>query len=193
VRLHRAYIRQARDDSAGALEDIERALEADESLEGYRRSRVGSFMAVFLLVELGRLNEARALVDETMQHRFPWLVFPEFALVAADVGYLDKFRAALDALTRRRPPDIAAQAIIEGKLAEAADLLTQMGRMAAAARVRLSAAEKLIEGGHHVEASEQLDEALAFYRSVRATRYIRQAEQLLAASNEQKQAAQPRV
>jgi class 3 adenylate cyclase/tetratricopeptide (TPR) repeat protein len=192
VRLHRAYIRQARDDSAGALEDLERTLEADESLEGSRGTRMGSYLAVFLLVELGRLNEARALV--VRQHRFPWLVFPEFALVAADVGYLDKFRAALDALTRRRPPDIAAQAIIEGRLAEAADLLTQMGRMTAAARVRLSAAERLIQDGRHAQASEQLDKALTFYRSVRATRYIRQAEQLLAAaSHEGQQAAQPHV
>jgi class 3 adenylate cyclase/tetratricopeptide (TPR) repeat protein len=192
VRLHRAYIRQARDDSAGALEDIERTLKADGLPEDSGRSRL-PFQSVFLLVELGRGNEARALVDGTIPHRFPWLVFPEFALVAADVGYLDEFRAALDALTRRRPPDLAAQAIIEGRLAEAADLLTQMGRVAAAARVRLSAAEKLIEGGHHAEASTQLDKALAFYRSVRATRYIRQAEQLLAASHEQEQAAQPHV
>jgi DNA-binding SARP family transcriptional activator len=192
VRLQRAYIRQARDDLAGALEDIERTLEDEKALEG-SRSRMRSFLTVFLLAELGRRNEARELVDEMRRSsavegsrppsRFPWLAFPEFALVAADVGYLDKFQAALDALTRRRPPDIAAQAIIEGKLVEAAGLLTDMGRLAAAARVRLSAAERLIEGGHHAQASEQLDKALAFYESVRATRYIRQAEALSAANN----------
>ena len=56
--------------------------------------------------------------------------------VAADVGYLSKVRAALDALSRRRPPDIAAEAIIEGRFVEAADVLAEMGRMVAAARVR---------------------------------------------------------
>jgi hypothetical protein len=66
--------------------------------------------------------------------------------------------------------------------------------MTAAARVRLSAAERLIQDGRHAQASEQLDKALTFYRSVRATRYIRQAEQLLAAaSHEGQQAAQPHV
>jgi hypothetical protein len=139
------------DDSAGALEDIERTLEAHESLETSRGSRPGSYPAVFLLAELGRLDEARALV--VRQHRFPWLVFP----------------------WRR-------QQIYS----------TEMGRMTASARVRLSAAEKLIQDARHAEAREQLDKALAFYRSVRATRYIRQAEQLLAAaSHEQEQAAQP--
>jgi DNA-binding SARP family transcriptional activator/predicted ATPase len=188
VRLQRAYIRQARDDSAGALEDIEVTLEAKETPEG---SRMRWFTAVFLLAELGRHDEARALVREMKQYRYPWLAFPEFALVAADVGYLDKFQAALDALTRRRPPDIAARTIIDGKLVEAADLLTQMGRMAAAARVRLSGAEKLIEAGYHAEAREQLDKALAFYRSVRATRYIRQAEALTRANNSAQKEPRP--
>ena len=57
-----------------------------------------------------------------------------------------------------------------------------MGRFAAAARVRLSAAEKLAAHGHRTEAKEQLDKALAFYRPVRATRYIREADALVAAT-----------
>ena len=58
----------------------------------------------------------------------------------------------------------------------------EMGRFAAAARVRLRAAETLAVQGHRTEANEQLDKALAFYRSVGATRYIREAEALLAAT-----------
>ncbi|MGZ6589439.1 MAG: BTAD domain-containing putative transcriptional regulator, partial [Solirubrobacteraceae bacterium] len=182
VRLQRAYIRQARDDSAGALEDIEKSLEAQKAREASSRPHLRSVMAVFLLVELGRLEQARTLADEVVD-RHPWLGLSEFALIAADVGYLSKVRAALDALSRRRPPDIAAEAIIEGRFVEAADVLAEMGRMAAAARVRLRAAETLVAEGCHGEASEQLDKALAFYRSVSATRYIRQAEALVAASN----------
>jgi tetratricopeptide (TPR) repeat protein len=165
VRIQRAYIRQARDDSAGALEDIE-------------KGRANEPLVVFLLVELGRLDQAKTLAREIVA-RHPWLRSSEFALVAADVGYLDKFRAALDALPRRRPPDIAAQAIVEGRFVEGANVLTEMGRFAAAARVRLRAAETLAAQGHRTEASEQLDKALAFYRSVGATRYIREAEELL--------------
>jgi hypothetical protein len=54
--------------------------------------------------------------------------------------------------------------------------------MTAAARVRLRAAETLAAQGHRIEANEQLDKALAFYRSVGATRYIREAEALVAAT-----------
>jgi hypothetical protein len=72
--------------------------------------------------------------------------------------------------------------------------LRRPGPIARCFRDERGVAEKLIEGGHHAEAGEKLDKALAFYRSVRASRYIRQAEQLLAAvSHEQEEAAQPHV
>lgn len=173
VRLHRAYIRQARDDTAGALEDLDKSLATP--------GRSISPLAVFLLVELGRLEQAKTLARE-IDHPHPWLGLSEFTLVAADVGYLSKLQTALNTLPRRRPPDIAARAIIEGRLAEGADILTEMGRFAAAARVRLSAAEKLAAQGHGTQAKEQLDKAVAFYGPVGATRYIREAEALVAAT-----------
>jgi len=50
------------------------------------------------------------------------------------------------------------------------------------ADARLQAAKKLAEQGRGAEANVQFEEALGFYRSVGATRYIRQAEALLAAA-----------
>ena len=50
------------------------------------------------------------------------------------------------------------------------------------ADARLRAAEQHAAAGRRAEASAELDRALAFYRSVGATRYIRQGEALLAAS-----------
>jgi hypothetical protein len=47
---------------------------------------------------------------------------------------------------------------------------------------RLRAAERLVGEGRRAEADEQLRPALAFYRSVRAARYVREGEALLAAS-----------
>jgi hypothetical protein len=47
---------------------------------------------------------------------------------------------------------------------------------------RLRAAEQLVDEGRRAEADEQLGRALAFYRSVCATRYVREGEALLAAS-----------
>ena len=47
---------------------------------------------------------------------------------------------------------------------------------------RLCAAEAYVAQGRRAEADEQLRPALAFYRSVGATRYVREGEALLAAS-----------
>jgi hypothetical protein len=47
---------------------------------------------------------------------------------------------------------------------------------------RLRAAEALVAEGRRAEADEQLRPALAFYRSVRATRYVQEGEALLAVS-----------
>jgi hypothetical protein len=177
VRLQRAYIRQARDDCTGAQDDIEKAL----ALADERRLRFRTPFAVFLLFELGRVEQAKALAAQIV-HAYPWLTMSEFAVVAAEVGSLSKLRRALDTLPRQRPPDIAARAIIDGRLVEAADLLTEMGRFVPAARVRLRAAETLLAGGRPVEARVQLEKALAFYKSVGATRYIHQAETLVASN-----------
>ncbi len=48
--------------------------------------------------------------------------------------------------------------------------------------MRLRAAERLVADGRRAEADVQLQKALAFYRSVGATRYIREGEALLAAT-----------
>ena len=48
--------------------------------------------------------------------------------------------------------------------------------------MRLAAARLLVEQGRRAEADEQLGRALAFYRSVGATRYLREGESLLAAA-----------
>jgi hypothetical protein len=44
---------------------------------------------------------------------------------------------------------------------------------------RLKAGEKLLADGRAVDARVELDKALEFYRSLGATRYVRQAEALL--------------
>ena len=50
------------------------------------------------------------------------------------------------------------------------------------AYTRLAAAQLLIEEGRSAEADVQLQRALPFYRAVRARRYVRLGESLLAAS-----------
>jgi hypothetical protein len=54
--------------------------------------------------------------------------------------------------------------------------------MSVEAFYRLRAAEQLVVEGRRAEADDQLGPALGFYRSVGATRYVREGEALLAAS-----------
>ena len=50
------------------------------------------------------------------------------------------------------------------------------------ARLRLRAAEELIETGRRAEGEVELQKAIAFYRTVGATFFIQRGEQLLAKS-----------
>jgi len=64
----------------------------------------------------------------------------------------------------------------------AADILQSFGAVALEAHARLRAAQRLAREGRRAEAADQLAAALAFYRSVRATGAVREAEELLPAA-----------
>ena len=74
----------------------------------------------------------------------------------------------------------AGDAIAESDLARAADILEPTGARTFVAAVRLRAAQKAAVEGRAREASEQLAPAMAFYREVGASAFIREAEALLA-------------
>jgi hypothetical protein len=76
----------------------------------------------------------------------------------------------------------AARAYAAGELEEAADILGAIHAVPDEAFVRLRAAEALMHEGRRAEADAELQKALAFYRSVGATAYIREAEGMFAAS-----------
>jgi hypothetical protein len=76
----------------------------------------------------------------------------------------------------------AGRAVAARDLRGAADIFEEMGAPAHEAFLRLRAAEQLVAEGRRAEADEQLRRALAFYRSVGATRYVREGESLLAAA-----------
>jgi hypothetical protein len=90
----------------------------------------------------------------------------------AALGLLDELVSALP--PSEVPWTLAALAFARGEELEAASILGGIGAVASQAFCRLSAAR----GGDH----SQLDAALAFYRSVGATRYLREGESLLATS-----------
>jgi len=77
----------------------------------------------------------------------------------------------------------AATKWAEGEYTQAARMLDEIGALPLAAEARLLAATSLIDAGRRQEADEHLRQALAFFRSVGATRYIREGELLLEAAS----------
>jgi hypothetical protein len=74
----------------------------------------------------------------------------------------------------------AARAIAEDDFIRAAEICASIGSLPDEALCRLRAAEGLADKGRRSEAEEQLERALAFYRSVGATRYVGKCNALLA-------------
>jgi hypothetical protein len=77
-------------------------------------------------------------------------------------------------------PDPYLVAAAERRFGDAADLAAAQDDLDVAADLRVVAAESLLEEGRSTEAAEQLEQALAFYRSVDGTRAIREIEAQLA-------------
>jgi tetratricopeptide (TPR) repeat protein len=185
LRYWRARIRFARGDSAGALNDLERGVTVERAA-GAGRGRFNLGVAARLYAELGRLDEARALGNEffaaPLKNAMAWPL--DFVLVAAELGFADALERQAKLLAKRPPGRGWAAvklAVIEGRLAAAADIAATAENLSYAAELRLAAAERLVEEGRHVEAEKQLDLALPFFRSVGASHYIREAEGLVAA------------
>ena len=188
VRLLAATLLLARDDVAGAASQCELAL-------AFVRGQQQDAEALALLHDLlclrakvalaaGRRDAASELADELLS--LSVRLYPtskiELVLLLADLG------RPVDAVMKAassRPADPwweVAAAIARGELARAADRLAEMGALPFEAEVRRRAAAALIADGRRPEADIHLQKALAFWRSVGATRYIGEAEALLAAT-----------
>jgi tetratricopeptide (TPR) repeat protein len=181
IRLARGRVQEAADDARDALE-IGRAAGHLKSLH--------SALAVHARTSLtaGSRPVALAAVDELLE-RFVAEgpqglsgTMPDFAIAAVELGQADAFRQAIARIKKPAPWIDAARAFAAGDFCAAATAYTQIGSRADAAYARLCAAKALIDSGRSVEADEPLQEALIFYRSVGATRCIREGEALLAAS-----------
>ncbi len=131
---------------------------------------------------LGRPEAARELAKELLsllERGVTTFGLLRLALEADVLGVREKVTRVLDRLPERPSVRVAA-AVLEGDFGRAADLSAEDGWLADEAELRLRAAEALVEAGRRAEADVQLQRALAFYRSVGATRFIREGEALLA-------------
>jgi len=187
ARRARALIRLARDDRAGALDDAQRGLEVARRAKDPQTLLPALAVGVRVNFELGLGDVAvqtgaelvRELTLRPASINIEWV--PIMGPMAARVGLAGEISTALEPHRGSTWVD-AALAVVDERFSEAADRLRAIGDAANEADARLWAAEQHAAAGRHAEASAELDLALAFYRSVGATRYIRQGEALLAAS-----------
>ena len=107
---------------------------------------------------------------------------PLQAWVAETLGRGSEFVEVVEREPYKSPWLRAALAVASRDFLAAADIIGGMGVVSNEAFFRLRAAEQLVDEGRRAEADEQLRRALAFYRSVGATRFVREGEALLAAS-----------
>jgi tetratricopeptide (TPR) repeat protein len=185
----RALIRLGRGDSEGAVADAERALEVVESFRDPQIVQPTLGMTAHVFHGAGEEQRAAEVAVDAIErlHELAQLAFAGVELhyvtwVASALG-----RAAeVSELAERDPVDSgwlrAVRAIAAGDLPGAAEIYDEMGALSAAAFYHLRAAEQLVAEGRRAEADEQLHAAMAFYRGVGATRYVREGEALLAAS-----------
>jgi hypothetical protein len=169
-RYLRAHLRLARDDIAGALAD------SAKSVEIAREMPIWGYLALALvgrarvLLAAGRRDDADALVTEVLEQDLSEAPYagPDIAVALAELGRgKDLPRVA----TKPYAWFEAAKAYVAGDHVGAAGLYAEIGSLPDEADARLRSG---------IDSEVQL--ALEFFRSVGATRYIREGEALLAES-----------
>lgn len=174
----RGRILLARDDVEGALAAAARAVELGREAKDPQALTPGLGAQLRIAADLGRTAEARLVAHELLSLDGSAVVLA----LTADALELHDEVGALIAKQPDTPWTRAAGSILAGELEQAADMLEEIGDRPGEAEVRLRAAAALVAAGRRAEADVQLTKALAFCRSVGATRYIREGEALLAAT-----------
>jgi len=187
VRIQRAVIFLARGEHDEALANARRALEWDRGMGDPQALLPSLARSARIFAELDLGDEASDLATEliaTWNGRINssayWLL--DAAVVARDLGLGNQFLEASEAVPTETPWLDGARAVVQGDLAAAAAVYCEAGERAGEAYLRLRLAKELVAAGRRAGADLELQRALAFYRSVAATRYVREGELLLAAS-----------
>jgi DNA-binding SARP family transcriptional activator/class 3 adenylate cyclase len=186
----RASIALARGDLNGSSADSKNAVE--RARRGKDPQLIGPALTIrgMVLLAAGRPEEASPLASEILAGGAVLItallanqltVTPiEVAWLLRDLGHHTKFVQALSAAPSSPWVD-TAMAIAAGDVDQAIKLVASIGAPSIEAYTRLRAAEAMVALGRRTHARHQLEQALVFYRSVEATRYVSQAENLLAA------------
>jgi hypothetical protein len=174
VRYTRALLKLARGDDEGAREDGERSVEIAKRARDAQLlvPSLGGWLRV--ATELGLEAEASAAAADLAREMS---IYPTGlsdvladALLFAREPLVEPLRAVVEQMGPT-PWRAMAVAILDARYVDAADQLHEIGDQTDEAYARLRSGEP-----------QQVERALDFFRSVGATRYIREAKALLAAS-----------
>jgi tetratricopeptide (TPR) repeat protein len=187
-RAIRGRIRLARGDRRGAREDGLRAVELARRANDAQVLYPALAYAARAAEETGEPVEAGRHADELIdlvgERAFlagEWIV--DLAETLCALGRADDFTAIAERLKPATRWLDGARASSRGDFVGAADAYARIGSRPDEAVARASAARALVDGGREAAAAAQLERALAFYRSVGAAAYLRQAEPLLTRSS----------
>jgi tetratricopeptide (TPR) repeat protein len=179
--MSRSMIRLARDESKLARDDADLAATTGRRLKDPQVLVPALAMAAMVHAELGATERARSLLDELRPGPFIASV-PAAFFAASRLELAEEFRARVREFGQDTRWDKAADAVLDGRWADAADVYGEIGARPFAALAALRAAEAYVSAGRRAEADKRLARALEFWRSVGAKRYVREGEALLAAS-----------
>ncbi|MBA2643050.1 MAG: AAA family ATPase [Actinobacteria bacterium] len=186
----RSRVRFARGDVGGAVADAVAALELAAGIKDPQVLYPTRAVAAHILLAAGRPRDASSQVDALLAdietegvEDLAGFWAPHLAVVMDALGRGSEFLDRAPTLGAATPWLEAATLWAEGELDRAADLLGEMGSLPDEALARLRLAQNLITEGRRPEADVQLGRALAFFHSVGATTYVREAEALLAAAS----------
>jgi tetratricopeptide (TPR) repeat protein len=184
----RGEIRLAKGDRAGAIGDVERALEA-----GRASTETGPLY--FALAACAHVLEiaservravalAREFLDQLSRGIPPMFSAINLPTFAAAARRLDLQQELIDTLAQHPATSWteAVTAYAQSDFTGAVEILRRIGEKPAEAESRLCAAEQLAAAGRRADADEQVRCALDFYGSVGATAYAREGVRLLAAT-----------
>jgi len=169
----------------GARGDFERALSLARATGDPQELLPNLGAAVAAFETHGLLDDARTLSRELVNlaglypHEAEWALSMDFLVSRAALEHEPELREILSEAAPYPMWKELAFACLDRDFVRAAEIWAEGGSPTWEARLRLRAAEELVETGRPSEGAEQAAKALAFYRSVGATYYVERAEALL--------------
>lgn len=187
MRRDRGSIREGRGDVEGALADYRRAVALARDGNDPQQLLPDLGAATTAFETHGLLDEARDLAREVVElartypHAAVWALPTEFLLSRVALECESELRQALEDAPQSKWKDLVF-CCLDRDFVRAAEMYSEAGSPTWEALLRLRAAEELIEAGRRAEGEDELQKALAFYRTVGATFFIQRGEALQAKS-----------